>query len=764
MRASHFQPALNGGELSPLLIARVDLNKHLVACRKLENFLPLLEGPITRRPGSRYVGPVADQAKRSWLKAFVFGPLDAFMLELGDQIIRFWWKGGLVQEEVSQPGGGDAPLFAPYTLASPYTAADLLGDDGRLTLQGARARDRLWFAGAGKQPRLLQRFGATNWTLGVFDPEDGPFEPENKDESRRLYASDHPNPGDTVTLTVPSTDPELFGAHHVGRYLRIWRNPATESRPWEGGEIQINSGEIRTSDGNYYLALNSGGTGSTRPIHTEGDAWDRVRNGVQWRYLHSGYGIVRLTSVTNGRTATGTVITTLPEGAIGSGSATYRWQLSAWDSVAGWPEAVGFGFDRLVFARGNRLWFSRTDDFFSFADRSFGQVLADDALTVTLTGPSITRVFWMQQTAGGLVVGTDGGEYLVGKANAAEVFGAVTDGTRNVQAIQQSETGASPVPPRLVHGRVMKIDATGLELQELDRRIEVDRLDAITLNVMAGHILGAGVTWQAWQGAPEKILWLGLADGSLASCTYLPEQEVVALARHRLGGIGSAAAFVEHGEVIPSDDGRRYDLWLIVRRQDGASTRRWVERLDETWTARPRGSAAQSRHLDAMLVYSGPPVTTIAGAGHLAGKTVPALLDGFVVKALAIDGQGEAALPFAASTVVLGLPYVSSVRLLVPAFGGTDGPGIGKLRRARKMVLTLIESADKFMAGASASLRRVDERPLALPVGKAVELVTDDVVVPVDLGWSRRPDLGVDVDGPLPFTLAAVMRASDVTE
>ncbi len=753
MRASHFQPALNGGELSPLLIARVDLNKHQVACRKLENFLPLLEGPITRRPGSRYLGPVADQAKRSWLKAFVFGPLDAFMLELGDEIIRFWAKGGLVLD------GGD-----PYTIASPYAAADLLGEDGRLALQGARARDRLWLAGASRQPWLLQRFAATNWTLSPFDPQDGPFEAENVEDSRRIYASNHPAPGSTVTLTVPGTDPTLFEAHHVGRYLRIWRNPQTESRPWEGGGLEVSSGEIRASDGNYYRALNTGNTGSTRPIHTRGDAWDRVRNGVQWRYLHSGYGVVKIDEVANGRSATGTVITTIPEGAIGAESATHRWQLSAWDDVAGWPEAVGFGFDRLVFARGNRLWFSRTDDFFSFADRSFGQVLADDALTVTLTGPSITRVLWMQQTAGGLVVGTDGGEYLVGKANSAEVFGAVTDGTRNVQAIQQSETGASAVQPRLVHGRVMKIDGTGLELQELDRRIEVDRLDAVSLNVMAGHILGAGVTWQAWQGAPEKILWLGLADGTLASCTYLPEQEVVALARHSLGGIGAAPAFVEHGEVIPADDGKRADLWLVVRRHDGASTRRWIERLEPTWTARPRNSSAESRHLDAMLVYAGAPVTSITGAAHLAGKTVSALLDGFEVEALSIDGGGGAALPFAASTVVLGLPYKSSVRLLVPAFGGTDGPGIGKLRRARRMVLTLIESADKFLAGAASSLRRIDERPGALPVGEPVPLVTGDVVVPVDLGWSRRPDLGVDVDGPLPFTLAAVLRASDVTE
>ena len=47
--------SFNGGEWSPLLYGRTDLQKYASACRALENFLPLAQGPVVRRPGTRFV-------------------------------------------------------------------------------------------------------------------------------------------------------------------------------------------------------------------------------------------------------------------------------------------------------------------------------------------------------------------------------------------------------------------------------------------------------------------------------------------------------------------------------------------------------------------------------------------------------------------------------------------------------------------------------------------------------------------------------------
>ena len=46
---------LNGGEYSPLIDARSDIEKHKSGCRKLENFIPRIYGAIERRPGTKFI-------------------------------------------------------------------------------------------------------------------------------------------------------------------------------------------------------------------------------------------------------------------------------------------------------------------------------------------------------------------------------------------------------------------------------------------------------------------------------------------------------------------------------------------------------------------------------------------------------------------------------------------------------------------------------------------------------------------------------------
>ena len=46
---------LNGGEFTPLIDARSDIDKYRSGCRKLENFIPRIYGSIERRPGTRFI-------------------------------------------------------------------------------------------------------------------------------------------------------------------------------------------------------------------------------------------------------------------------------------------------------------------------------------------------------------------------------------------------------------------------------------------------------------------------------------------------------------------------------------------------------------------------------------------------------------------------------------------------------------------------------------------------------------------------------------
>ena len=46
---------LNGGEYSPLIDVRSDIEKYNSGCRQLRNFLPRIYGCIERRPGLKFI-------------------------------------------------------------------------------------------------------------------------------------------------------------------------------------------------------------------------------------------------------------------------------------------------------------------------------------------------------------------------------------------------------------------------------------------------------------------------------------------------------------------------------------------------------------------------------------------------------------------------------------------------------------------------------------------------------------------------------------
>ena len=52
--------SLNGGEFTPQIDSRADVEKYGSGCRHLENCLPRIYGPVTRRPGTKFVTSTVD--------------------------------------------------------------------------------------------------------------------------------------------------------------------------------------------------------------------------------------------------------------------------------------------------------------------------------------------------------------------------------------------------------------------------------------------------------------------------------------------------------------------------------------------------------------------------------------------------------------------------------------------------------------------------------------------------------------------------------
>jgi hypothetical protein len=47
--------SFNNGEVTPMIFARSDIEKYSSSCRIMENMLPTVWGPATRRPGTRFI-------------------------------------------------------------------------------------------------------------------------------------------------------------------------------------------------------------------------------------------------------------------------------------------------------------------------------------------------------------------------------------------------------------------------------------------------------------------------------------------------------------------------------------------------------------------------------------------------------------------------------------------------------------------------------------------------------------------------------------
>lgn len=198
-KVTPIQTNFTGGEISPRLYGRVDLQKYGTSVELCQNFIVFPHGGVSKRSGTRFVSEVKDSTKRTILIPFVYSTVQAYMLEFGHQYIRFYRN-----ESVLLNGAGTAPL----EVATPYTQDDLL------TLDFTQSADVLYLVHKNYPPKQLNRLGATNWTLTDFDFSDGPYLEQNS--TATTLTPTHK----TGTATI-SASAATFVSTDVGRWIRI---------------------------------------------------------------------------------------------------------------------------------------------------------------------------------------------------------------------------------------------------------------------------------------------------------------------------------------------------------------------------------------------------------------------------------------------------------------------------------------------------------------------------------------------------------------
>ena len=146
------------GELSPRLHGRTDLGRYQNGAKTLENFLVQPHGGVTRRPGTKFVKEVKTSANQTRLIPFQFNVDQAYIIEFGNQYIRFYKDGGNIVSSGS-----------PVEVATPYLTADLPD------IVYAQTADVMYIVHPDHAPRKLTRTSHTAWTLTEVDFYFGSF-------------------------------------------------------------------------------------------------------------------------------------------------------------------------------------------------------------------------------------------------------------------------------------------------------------------------------------------------------------------------------------------------------------------------------------------------------------------------------------------------------------------------------------------------------------------------------------------------------------
>jgi hypothetical protein len=159
----------NGGEFSPMLKGRFDIAKHRSGCEVMENFIPRIFGGAHTRPGMVYCGPAKSQveADRTRLIEFEFSETTRMILEFGNQYVRFWRDGEIIEHPGTAPAWA---LTSPWVTGTNYVVGNVRAHNGvKYTSTTIHTSGALTEPGVGANWAANWTAGATSdWTRGDY--------------------------------------------------------------------------------------------------------------------------------------------------------------------------------------------------------------------------------------------------------------------------------------------------------------------------------------------------------------------------------------------------------------------------------------------------------------------------------------------------------------------------------------------------------------------------------------------------------------------
>ena len=215
-RSAPIQTNFTAGELSPRLEGRVDISKYINGCKSIENMIVQKHGPVSRRGGLYFASEVKDSSKATRLLPFEFSVTQAYILEFGDQYIRFYKNYGRINSgPFAEEFSSEFNLGSAYEVATPYLEAEIF------QLVITQSADVLYIAHENHEPRKLSRLSDINWTLSEIDFQDGPYDAINATDTTLTPSGTSGSITVTASAVTGINGDAGFVSTDVGRLIRF---------------------------------------------------------------------------------------------------------------------------------------------------------------------------------------------------------------------------------------------------------------------------------------------------------------------------------------------------------------------------------------------------------------------------------------------------------------------------------------------------------------------------------------------------------------
>lgn len=819
-RVHDLQSSFNAGELSPRLAARVDFSKYPAGLETCENMICLPEGGAMRRPGSRYVAELKSSSVRGRLKRFQFSVVQAYILELGEGVMRFYRHQAQIAvantdavisngtftsnitgwDDISTGGAGNAISHDAsngyLVLETNGTAADDIGwAEQDVTTSNTNVEHVIKFRVIGAPGDKIefqvgtasggsQILAAVEKEVGyhcvAFTPTASPFYVQfrnkgvnaDKDvkidnvsliDNAAVELETEYGESDLYDIEGPQSADVLYLFHDDYPTYKLLRFGHTTwslvEVPWEDGPyLDVNTTATTLTPGATSGVAVTVTASSVIGIN-DGAGFQTTDVGRLVRIDNPAANIAWGWGVIVGRSST-TVVTVHVKQAFATTNADTRWQLGAWSATTGYPQTAVFFEQRLYAAattdQPQTFWASQTSDFENFKPDN-------DAGTVEADDAlSFTLAAEDVNTIRWLSANED--TLVIGTAGGEWVPQAsgIVITPLDITVRRQTTHGSARIQPVRVSNTVLFVQRANRKIREFGFAFETDGYRAVDMTRLSQHITKGGIVEMAYAGEPEPIVWIVREDGQLLSLTLIRDEDVVGWGRHILGGsFGSGNAVVESVDVIPGADG-------AGQVQDSSDR-------DEVWIIVKRTiNGSTKRYIEVFEgnfetgdsqedSYYSDSLITYDGA---AATSITGLghLEGQSVKVLAggaivadkTVSSSTITLDTAASVAQIGIGFTHTLKTLKISAGNPSGTPIGKTKRIYGLTFVLLNSHTVSFGPNADNLTEKDFRVISDPMDAAAPYFTGERFVEYPGDWTQDARIVIESDDPVPFGLLAM--------